>query len=197
VHTRRERRTRLAVARDREPAQRHGEDLHQHQTEPEAGNARPEHRKTGEDLVDRTATVHGGHEAARHTDRGGDRDRHQREQGGGLGPLPQRLQDRPLQEDRLAQVAVRELAQPQHELHRQRPVQAVQRLHPCNVFGAGLVAEQHRDRIAGRGACQHEHQHGHDGHHHEHAAKTGEQVPRHPSARPLSPSGSCSRRTGR
>ena len=75
-------------------------------------------------------------------------DRHQRQQRGGLGALPQRLRHRPLQEDRFAEVAVRQLAQPAAELHRQRLVEAVDLLHARDVLGGGLVAQQHRDRVA-------------------------------------------------
>ena len=62
----------------------------------------------------------------------------------------QRLRDRPLQEDRLAEIAVRELAQPERELHRQRLVEAVDASHARDVVGGGLVAEQHRHRVARR-----------------------------------------------
>ncbi len=124
----RQRHARLAVARDREPAEAHGEDLHQDQAEPEARDARAQHREAGEApgrtpcRATRRRRCRTGMPIAR-----GDQHREQREEEGRLRALGERLRHRPLEEDRLAEIAARELAQPVRVLHRQRLVEPERR----------------------------------------------------------------------
>ena len=159
----------VAVARHRKPAHGHGKNLHQHQPEPETGNAGAQHGKAGQELVNELAAKHRRNNAAGHANRRCNEDGHQCQQGGGLGPLPQRLGDRALQEDGLAQVALRQLLEPVAKLHRQRLVQAILFLHADNVFRRCLVAQQHRDGVARCGACEHKHDDRHERHDHQHA----------------------------
>src|SRR5215813_9151490 len=111
---------RVAVSSDRKPAQADGEYLHQDEAEPEARNARAQHRESGERMVDRFAAPDGGNDAAWNADQHGDAEGEYGEEKRGLGAFGERLSDGSLQEDGLAEIAASELAQPIGELHRQR-----------------------------------------------------------------------------
>src|ERR1022692_3477193 len=101
-----QRRTGIAVARHRKPAEADRKDLHENQAEPEARNARAEHRETREKLIDRPAAPHGGNDPAGDPDQRRDDDRKEGKKKSRLGALEQRLRYRSLQKDRLAQIAV-------------------------------------------------------------------------------------------
>ncbi|MNT50404.1 hypothetical protein D3C72_1873230 [compost metagenome] len=79
--------------------------------------------------------------------------------------------DRHLQKQRLPQVALQHLADPQHELGGERLVQPVLHAGGGNIGGSGLVAQQQGDRVTRRKAREQKHQHGDDGEHHQRAAQ--------------------------
>jgi len=66
---------RVAVARDRKPAEAHRENLHQDQPEPEARDTRAKHGEARKDLVDGLAAPDGCNDAAGNTDQCGDEHR--------------------------------------------------------------------------------------------------------------------------
>ena len=175
-----ERHARVAVARDRKPAEGDGEDLHQDQAEPEARDARRRASRTPENTWSiarprQTAETmpHGNADQRR------DGDRKERQEERRLGPLPERLRDRTLQEDRLAEIAARQLLQPVGELHRQRLVEPVRGAQLRDVGGGRLLAQHHRRGVAGRQAGDEEHQRGDQQHHHRHAGEARCEVAGH------------------
>ncbi len=125
------------------------------------------------------AAPDGGDDAAGNADQHGDANREQRQEERRLRALGERLRHRPLQEDRLAEVASRELAQPVDELHRQRLVEAVGRTQLRDVGGRRLFAEHHRCRIARRKARDEEDERRHEQHDDHHAGEPRREIAGH------------------
>ena len=171
--------TRIAVARHRKPAERDGEDLHQDEAEPETRDACAQHREPREELIDGLAAPYCRDDAAGNTDERRDQDRKQRQEEGWLRAFGQRLRHRPLQKDRLAQIAVGQLAQPVDELQRQRLVEPVRCAQLGDVGGSRLFTEHHRGGIAGREPRDEKHDRRHQQHHDHHACETRCEIPGH------------------
>ena len=115
----------LAIAGDRKPAGAHGQQLDHQQAHPEAGHAGPQHGQGADALVYPAAAPDCRGDAAGHADEHGQADRKNRQPGRRFCPVQQHLRDGHLQKDRLPQIALEHLAQPQHKLREQRLVQPV------------------------------------------------------------------------
>ncbi len=112
IKPRREAGARPAIAGDGEQAEAHGEILDQEKAEPEARDARRRASPTPVVAWSKSEPrAIGREDADRDRDGGGDQDREQREEEGRLGPVRQGGQDRAVEEDRLAEIARRELAE--------------------------------------------------------------------------------------
>ncbi|KAG1443388.1 hypothetical protein G6F57_018112 [Rhizopus arrhizus] len=156
-----------AIARHGQPAQLHRENLHQQQAQPEARHAGGEHRERQHRLIQRGAAFDGGQDPHRQRDGAGDQERHQRQQDRRFRAVGQRRQHGLVHEDGLAQVALRQLAQPRQVLDRHGLVQPQLRAQRGDVLLAGLRTQHHRGGVARRDADDDEHD-GRDDEHHGH-----------------------------
>jgi hypothetical protein len=164
----------------RQPVELHREDDDQHHTEPVMRHRNPGDRDRGRHLVDPAVAEIAGNQAEEQAKREPDQGSRDRERHGVADRAHHLRQHRAAGGDGMAEIAVDRLPQPQPELHRQRPVEAIGDAHLVGEF-LRRIGRQHRDqRIAGRDVNQHEaHQcHAdHDRYHIDDAAKDiGEHV---------------------
>ncbi|MCY1238829.1 hypothetical protein D9M72_515870 [compost metagenome] len=137
-----------AIAGNREPAKAHRKHLDQDQAEPEARYARRQHGEGRCRLVDEGAAPIGGVDAGRQRDGAGDHDREQRQEEGRLGAFRKRRGHRLVEEDRLAEVTLKQLPDIVDILQAERLVEAEPGAQFSDVLLGRLRAEHDGSGVA-------------------------------------------------
>ena len=101
------------VADHRQPAELQAEEQQQQQAEPEARDRQQQRRAADHREVDGAVLPPGGDQPGRHGDAGGERDGDQHDGGGDLEALEDQRQHRQAVGDRVAEIAVEHLAEPE------------------------------------------------------------------------------------
>ena len=165
------------VALDRQPAELDGEDVDQAIADDEARHREAHHREGHDDAVEQRALAVGGHHAHRHGDADGEDQGAGGERQGGLDALGDQLGHGLLEEEALAEIALQDVADPDGELRPDRLVEAELLADVVDLVGGGIVAGDHRRRIARREPQHEEDEHRH---HREHGddgdETTGDEV---------------------
>jgi len=137
------------VAAGRQPPEHHPEEHDQHQAQPEVGHRHADQREGEHRLVDPGVRIHRGDHPARQADGHGEEQREARQRQRHRNPLGDRLGDRAVEQDRIAEVATGECDVPVGEPGDEGPVQSqlLANLRDLRVGGA-LPGDQRR-RVAG------------------------------------------------
>ena len=139
-----------------QPVELHREDDHQHHAEPVMRHRDAGDRDRGRDLVDPGVAEIAGDQAEEQAEREADQRGRDRQRHGVADRAHDFAQHRPAGGDRIAEIAVERLPQPEPELHRQRPVEAVGDAQLRRQFLRRVGGQDRHQRIAGRDVHQQE-----------------------------------------
>ena len=132
----------LREALHRHPAQVDGEDLDQHIADHEHRNREADHRQAHHEAVDPGAVLPRRDHAERHRDDDGEDDGRQRDRDRWLDALADHFQHRHVRDQRHAEIAMQQLADPGEELGVERLVQAERGADALKLLGRRIVAGQ-------------------------------------------------------
>ena len=133
---------RLAVARGRQPAHLQGEELDQQHAEPERRHGLAGDGDRRDQRVGGPVAPHGADDAAQHAQDDGQRQCRSGELQGGAGALPDHQGGRAAELQRLAEVAVHQVAQEDEELDRQRLVEVKPPGQLLDLLGRAVDVEE-------------------------------------------------------
>ncbi|MNS52412.1 hypothetical protein D3C72_851260 [compost metagenome] len=179
IHALKEARARTAITRYREHIEPDGEDLHEDEAEPEAWNARRQHRNGGGGLIHEGTAPVSGIDADRKRDDAGDQQRKDRQEEGRLRPVQQGRSNRHVEKDRLAEIALQQLADIIDILHAKRLIETEPGAQLRYVLRRGIRPQHHGGRVSGCDAQNDEDNGDDEEHHHDHSGKSLENIPYH------------------
>ena len=165
-----------AIALHRQPAQVDGEDLDQHITDHEHRHREADHRQPHHEAVDPAAVLPRRDDAKRHRDHDGEDDGRHRDRDRRLDALADHLQHRHVRDQRHAEIAVQQLADPGEELGVERLVQPERGADALQLLRRSIIAGENRGGIARRQPQQQEHEQRHHAHHGDGGEHAAEQV---------------------
>ena len=170
----------LREALHRHPAQVDREDLDQHIADHEHRHREADHRQAHHEAVDPGAVLPGRDHAERHRDHDRQNDGRERDRDRRLDALADHLQHRHVGNQRHAEIAMQQLADPGEELHVDRLVRVRAR---CGCVRAARASRCRRPGSAagspGRQPQQQEHEQRHHAHHGNGGEDTTEQISEH------------------
>ncbi len=166
-----------SISRDREHIEPDGEELHEDEAEPEAWNARRQHRNGGGGLIHEGTAPVSGINADGKRDGTGDQQRKDRQEEGRFRPIQKCCADRHVEKDRLAEIALQQLPDIIDILHAKRLIETEPGAQLRYVLRRGIRPQHHRSRISGRDAQDDENDGDDEEHHHDHSGKSLENIP--------------------
>ena len=168
-----------AKALHRQPAQVDGENLDQHIADHEHRHRKADHRQSHHEAVDPGAVLPRRDHAERHRDHDRENDGRHRDRDRRLDALADHLQHRQVGNQRGAEIAMQQLADPGEELRVERLVQAERGADALELLGRRIVAGQDRGGIARGQPQQQKHEQRHHGHHGNGGKDAADQITEH------------------
>ena len=157
----------------------HGEEIDQHEAEPEAGDGLAEHGRAHAEVVEEGAPACRGEDADGNGEDEGEKEGHPPELQGGGQPLQHEAEGVTPIAERFAEVAAHRLRHEARVLHGEGIVEAQALPRLVDVLGLDVHGEEQEHGIPGQ---PHEEEHHGEGqeHHERGLAETGEEVAAHP-----------------